>query len=74
MTVFWFFCSPFSGHGAVVVGHGLGLGYGYGLGLGLGLHAGDGYEGQYVPSGNELHYDDGSYRGDHHYDGYYGHY
>ncbi|KRT84849.1 hypothetical protein AMK59_1976, partial [Oryctes borbonicus] len=59
---------------AGIVGHGLGLG-GLGLGglgvLGHGL-VGSGIEGQYVPSGNELLYDDGSYRPEHHYAGDHG--
>lgn len=39
--------------------------YGYGI-------AGDGHEGQYVPSGQEHLYDDGSYRAEHHYAGHEG--
>lgn len=67
------------GHGlglGLGVGHGLGLGVGHGLGLGLGHGlgvvgvAGDGHEGQYVPSGLELLHDDGSYRPEHHYAGH----
>lgn len=69
------------GHGlGVGLGHGLGLGNGLGLGHGLGLGAGlvgvgvagDGHEGQYIPSGLERLYDDGSYRGEHHYAGAHG--
>ncbi|GLV37132.1 hypothetical protein CBL_02038 [Carabus blaptoides fortunei] len=60
------------GVSAAIVPGAIGLGYGHGIGaiggLGFGI-AGAGHEGQYIPSGLEHLYDDGSYRAEHHLEG-----
>ena len=64
-----------SGNGAWggVGGWGGGWVGGYGGWGGAGGWAGSGHEGQWVPDNNEAHYDDGSYRPEHHNGGHWGH-